>query len=527
MRMRSAFPLCTVVIALLQGGPAQAQAARDIQRPTVHTAQGTLRGAVGSDVRTFSGIPYAAPPTGTRRWRPPGPAPVWTGVRDATKPGSPCPQLNGEAPGEPPKLVGGEDCLFLNVTTPATRPSRSLPVMVWFHGGGFVQGAGSAYDATRLTGQGKVITVTLNYRLGALGHLAHRDLRDPYAGNYALADQQAALRWVRRNIGAFGGDPANVTIFGESAGGFSVCAHLAARGSRGLFHKAIVQSGPCGNDFVTLPRAQARAQRLAADLGCTTDVLACLRAKPAADLAPIGSDEIFTATARIGDMPWIFTAGTSALPLQPLDALRRGRAAQVPLIQGGTRDEMRPFVAVQFDAQGRPVTAQQYPQITADLFGEDAKAVLDRYPLTRFRTPSLALATVLGDWGRKLGACSQLPAADAAARRTPVYEFEFAEDSSQEILGFPLGASHGSDVPYLLDGPAGANPTNPAKQELSRDMIAYWTRFAATGDPNRPGLPRWPAYHSGGTALSLASGPNGIRPVDLAAAHDCAFWNGR
>ena len=492
----------------------------------MHTTEGTLRGVVTSDVRTFSGIPYAAPPTGARRWRPPGRAPVWTGVRDATKPGSPCPQLDGSTPGRPPKVVGNENCLFLNVTTPAARSSGPLPVMVWIHGGGFVQGAGSDYDPTRLTTQGKVITVTLNYRLGALGYLAHPDLRDPYAGNYALADQQAALRWVKSNIAAFGGDPANVTIFGESAGGFSVCAHLEAPGSRGLFQKAIVQSGPCGNDFVTLKEARARATKIASDLGCTTQVLACLRAKPVMDLLPIGSDRVFTATARIGDMPWIFTAGTPALPLQPLDALRRARTARVPLIQGGTHDEMRPFVAVQFDAQGLPVTAQQYPRILVDLMGDDARAVVDRYPLGRFATPSLALATVLSDWGRKLGACSQLPAAEAAARHMPVYEFEFAEDSEQQIVGLPLGAAHGTDVPYLLDG-LGTPPTTPAKQELSRGMIAYWTRFAATGDPNGPGLPRWPAYRSGGGAtLSLASGPDGIRPVDLATEHDCAFWNG-
>jgi len=451
--MRIRFPLLILAAAVaLLPGTTHAQASGAPQRATVHTTEGTLGGCRHLRRPDFSGIPYAAPPTGARRWQPPGRAPVWTGVRDATKPGSRCPQLDGSTPGRPPKVVGNENCLFLNVTTPAVRSTGPLPVMVWIHGGGFVQG--------------------------------------------------------------------------ESAGGFSVCAHLEAPGSRGLFQKAIVQSGPCGNDFVTLKEARARATKIASDLGCTTQVLACLRAKPVMDLLPIGSDRVFTATARIGDMPWIFTAGTPALPLQPLDALRRARTARVPLIQGGTHDEMRPFVAVQFDAQGLPVTAQQYPQILLDLMGDDASAVLDRYPLGRFATPSLALATVLSDWGRKLGACSQIPAAEAAARHMPVYEFEFAEDSGQQIVGLPLGAAHGTDVPYLLDG-QGTPPTTPAKQELSRDMIAYWTRFAATGDPNGPGLPRWPAYRSGGGAtLSLASGPDGIRQVDLATEHDCAFWNG-
>ncbi|TQS27316.1 carboxylesterase family protein [Microbispora sp. KK1-11] len=492
---------------------------------TVHISQGVLRGLVAPDHRTFAGIPYAAPPTGDRRWRAPGPASAWAGVRDATEPGSPCPQLSGDGPGQPPQPVGDEDCLFLNVTTPATRPAERLPVVVWIHGGGFVQGAGGDYDLTRMATQGRVVTVTLNYRLGALGFLDHPAMDDPYAGNYALADQQAALRWVRRDIAAFGGDPGNVTIAGQSAGGFSVCAHLTAPGSRGLFQKAIVQSGPCGNAFVTRTAARQRATKIAADLGCATRALACLRAKPVAELLPIRSDQVFTATARIGDMPWIFTAGTPALPAQPLEGLRRGTAARVPLIQGNTRDEMRPFVAVQFDAQGRPVTAQQYPEILTGLFGDGARAVLERYPAGD--QPSLALAGVLTDWGRKLGACSQLPADDAAARRAPVYAYEFAESSGQQIAGFPLGAGHAAELPYLMDGPGAIPAFSPAQRELSRDMIAYWTRFAATGDPNAPGLPRWAAYRSGGPVLSLASGPHGVRPVDFVGDHHCAFWNQR
>ncbi|WP_176993915.1 carboxylesterase/lipase family protein [Nonomuraea jiangxiensis] len=496
-----------------------------VDAATVRIAQGTLHGLAAPDHRTFAGIPYAAPPTGERRWRAPAPAPTWAGVRDATTPGNPCPQLDGGGPDRPPAQIGSEDCLFLNVVTPATRPAERLPVIVWIHGGGFVQGAGSDYDLTRMATQGKVVTVTLNYRLGALGFLDHPAMDDPYAGNYALADQQAALRWVRRNVAAFGGDPGNVTIAGQSAGGFSVCAQLAAPGSRGLFQKAIVQSGPCGNDFVTRSAARERATKIAADLGCATQTLACLRAKPVADLLPIGADQVFTATARIGDMPWIFTADTPALPTQPLEALRRGTAAPVPLVQGNARDEMRPFVAVQFDAQGRPVTAQQYPEILASLFGDRAQAVLDRYPADGYPSPSLALAGVLTDWGGKLGACSQLPANDAAARRAPVYAYEFAESSGQQIVGFPLGAAHAAELPYLMDGPGSPPAFSPEQRELSRDMIAYWTRFAATGDPNAPGLPRWAAYHPGGTVLSLASGPHGVRPVDFVSGHHCAFWN--
>ena len=518
----TSLPFAALPIALLVSlgtGVAHAQA----DPATVRITQGTLHGLVAPDHRTFSGIPYAAPPTGDRRWRAPGPAPVWTGLRDATEPGSPCPQLDGGGPGRPPEQIGSEDCLFLNVTTPATRPAERLPVVVWIHGGGFVQGAGSDYDLTRMATQGKVVTVTLNYRLGALGYLDHPAMKDPYEGNYALADQQAALRWVQRDIAAFGGDPGNVTIAGQSAGGFSVCAHLAAPGSRGLFQKAIVQSGPCGNPFVTRTVARQRATKIAADLGCGTRTLACLRARPVAELLPLGSDQVFTATARIGDMPWIFTAGTPALPVQPLEALSHGTAARVPLIQGNTRDEMRPFVAVQFDAQGRPVTAQQYPQILAQLFGDGARAVLERYPAGEH--PSLALAGVLTDWGGKLGACSQLPANDAAARRAPVYAYEFAESSDQQIADFPLGAGHAAELPYLMDGPGAAPAFSPAQRELSRDMIAYWTRFAATGDPNAPGLPHWTGYRSGGPVLSLAAGPHAIRPVNLSSSHHCAFWN--
>jgi para-nitrobenzyl esterase len=508
-------------------GVANAEASAD--PAVVVTGSGAVRGVVAADHRTFSGIPYAAPPVGDLRWRAPLPAALWTSVRDATLPGSPCLQMGGP---DGSTVVGSEDCLYLNIVTPAGSDAGRLPVMVWLPGGGFVSGAGSDYDSTRLAVQGHVVVVTVNYRLGALGFLDHPALAatDPAAGNYGIADQQAALHWVRNNISQFGGDAHNITLFGQSAGAYSICTHLASPSSASLFQKAIVQSGPCANSMVTRPVAEARATQVASDLGCSTaiDTRTCLRAIPATRLVGIGGDQVFTATARIADLPWLPVAGTAILPYQPLEAMRRGLAARVPLIQGSTRDEMRPFVAVNYDVRNRPVTADQYPGILAQVFGNDAAAVLARYPASAY-PPGVALATALTDWGRKLGACTVLPTDQAASRQARVYAYEFAEDSGQIFAGFPMGVGHGAELPYLLDGtfngPGGTPTLNPQQQQLSRQMITYWTNFAATGDPNGVGLPTWHAYRGDGRLLSLAAGPEGIMPTDFSRAHQCGFWN--
>jgi para-nitrobenzyl esterase len=494
--------------------------------PVVHTASGAVRGLVYADHRLFSGIPYAEPPVGALRWRPPQPVRPWRGVRDATRPGPVCPQFAGNG-----TITGSEDCLYLNVTTPRLARDSRLPVMVWIPGGGFVLGAGSDYDPSRLATQGRVIVVTVNYRLGALGFLDLPALKAQSAdsGNYGLADQQAALRWVRRNITAFGGNPHNVTVFGQSAGAYSMCAHLAAPGSRGLFTRAIVQSGPCGNSFVTDSTAEARGLEAAAQLGCSqpATMVACLRSKPAASLVPLGAGSVFTATTPIGDLPWMPVVGTPVLPVQPLVALRSGTAARVPLMQGSTRDELRPFVALQFNPPSQKVTAQTYSAILSQVFGSRAAAVLARYPVSHYPSPGIALATVLTDWGHKLGACPVLPADDAAARHSPVYAYEWAQDSGQTLAGLPLGAPHGGELPYLFDGSFTQQPplSDPAQLELSRQLISYWTNFAGTGNPNGGGLTPWPAYHANGPVLSLASGPQGITTTNFATAHQCSFWN--
>jgi carboxylesterase type B len=483
---------------------------------TIRISDGRIRGTVTPDHRSYQGIPYAAPPVGPLRWRAPRPARPWSGVRDATRPGPPCPSLSGR----PPQVIGSEDCLSVNVETPREVSIR-LPVMVFVHGGGFANGSGALYDPTRLVTRGRVVVVTFNYRLGALGSLDHPAVHDPYAGNFGLADQQAALRWVRRDIAAFGGDPGNVTLWGQSAGAFSTCAQLAAPGARGLFDKAIVQSGPCGNSLLTRPQAQRRGLAAAAKLGCPDPGTAaeCLRAKPFQDLTGLDQDQVYTVHRRIAGLPWLPVAGTPALPLQPLTALRLGRATDVPLIQGGTKDEMRAFVAAKYDATGHPVTAAQYQDIVHTLFGsENARAVLAAYPLGRYPTPSLALATLLTDDGSMLGACSQLPADDAAARR--VFAYEFAEPADYAIGDLPFGAAHGTDLRYFFDGLyQGPNPPPlTGRREILADrLIGYWTRFAHTGAPSG----RWPAYGHG-TVLSFST--DRIAPVDLTTEHHCTFW---
>jgi para-nitrobenzyl esterase len=524
----SGVPLAVGTLVGVAAGSATADdsAVRRSDGPIVRTADGSVRGTVAADHRTFQAIPYAAPPVGALRWRAPQPAAPWSGVRDATQAGSPCPQMGADGPDQPLRPTGSEDCLYLNIDTPRPATSRPLPVMVFLHGGGFVGGSGAPYDPTRITTQGHVVFVTLNYRLGALGFLDHSALKDRYAGNFGLADQQAALQWVRRNIAAFGGDPGNVTLWGESAGAFSTCAQLAAPGARGLFHKAIVQSGPCGNAMLTPQVAQQRGLATASKLGCTDSqtAAACLRAKPFLDLVGLDEDQVHMPHRYITGLPWLPVAGTPALPLQPLTALQHGLAANVPLIHGGTKDEMRLFVAEAYDGQKHPVTAAEYPRILQTMFGpKDAQAILAQYPLSRYPTPSLALATLLSDDGHMIGACGQLPGDEAVARRSTVYAYDFVEPSNEVINGFPIGAHHGVDVPNFFDSRfPGAKPPvrTPAEKAFADKLVSYWTTFARTGNPG----PDWPAYHHG-SALSLSIGR--IGPVDLARDHQCRFWESR
>ncbi|MQA01832.1 MAG: carboxylesterase family protein [Streptosporangiales bacterium] len=338
--------------------------------------------------------------------------------------------------------------------------------------------------------------MTANYRLGALGFLRHASLRDPFAGNFGIADQQAALRWVRGNIAAFGGDAGNVTLWGESAGGFSVCAQLSSPAARGLFDKAIVHSAPCGNDLLTRREAERRGQDAVGALSCgaAADVAACLRNRSARELAALWSDRQLV--------------------------FRTGVANSVPLIHGGTREEMRSIIASKYDAVGEPVSAVQYRQVVEEMFGNDANRVLAEYPHADFDTPSIALATALTDEGGQVGTCTQLPYNDAADKRAPVYAYEFAEPMDTVVGDMPYLASHGADIPYYFDsylpGPP-APPMSQPRQRLAQNLIDHWTTFARTGHP----AAGWRTYRDG-VAMSFHS--ERVGPVDIAREHRCGFW---
>ena len=498
-----------VVAALLATAvPAAAQPVHT--KDVVQTDLGQVRGTVAEDYRLFQGIPYAAPPVGDLRWQPPRPAKRWQGILDGTAPRSQCAQL--AVLGVPE--THGEDCLYLNVTTP--RRSHHAPVMVWFHGGFFTSGSGAIYDGRRLAVTGDVIVVTVNFRLGPLGFLALPDLSAEHlgiqSGNYGLEDQQAALRWVRRNISAFGGDPGNVTIFGESSGSASVCLHLTSPTAAGLFDRAIGESGSCANPQWDKQTAENAGTAFANRLGCTD--AACLRAKPAGDLLH----------AWTGGGPAV---GGREFPIQPPDALRQNRFQHVPLLLGNNLDEQRFGTSLQFDATGHPVTPEQYESIIRTSYGPHADQVLQRYPVANYPTPSIALATVRTDTGTPLSTCDNLTAYRLAARQhVPVYAYQFADRTAPPLVDVPNfdeGAEHGTELNYLFANVFG-RPLTADQLTLADTMVRYWTTFARTGNPNGRATPHWPRFRDAGDVLSLDLGRGGIRPTDVAWASNCEFW---
>ena len=525
--------LTAVVSAALTVVPAATSVPPDPDPTVVRTDAGYVRGVADDDVVRFSGVPYAAPPTGDRRWTAPRPPRPWPGVRDATAPAASCPQVGYDEEFDP-IVAGEEDCLYVDVVAPARpRHDGRLPVVVWLHGGNLASGGAAEFDGARLATGGDVVVVTVNYRLGALGFLSAGafDAEGTTSGNYGLLDQAEALRWVRRNAAAFGGDPRRVTLAGQSAGARSVCTHLASPGSRRLFQQAIVQSGACANPVMNKADADHKGAEAIRTLGCADvggarDVAECLRATPVSDLVLELASPGLPVTAERREDLWGPVAGTPYLPLQPIDAIRRGSAAGIPLLVGSTHDEMRGIVLGRLP----DLTGEGYESAVHTAFGADAPRVLRRYSVGDFATPAVALATVLTDWGGGIGSCPVLETARTAARHAPVFAYELLEDSEQFEGEVSYGAYHGWDLPFLWDTaipfsqyPDLADMTAPQRR-LSRAMIAYWTAFAHRGDPNHAGLPRWAGLRAGSSSV-LGLDSDSIGRTPFAADHRCGFWD--
>ena len=511
-----------VVLSVVAGGPGVLMAAST--SPVVATDLGPVRGVATGTMQEFRGIPYAAAPVGDLRWRPPQEHERWNGVRDATTFGPHCPQV--ASPYGTPSA--SEDCLFLNVFTPAkTNEGRPhlFPVMFWVHGGGLVVGESDGYDPSNLVAEG-VIVVTINYRLGELGFHAHSVLAAESSagasGNYGLLDQQAALRWVRRNIRAFGGDPDNVTIFGESAGGLSVHSQLASPRAAGLFHKAIVESGAYSLVQPSLSAAEAAGAAFAASAGCAdpSTAAACLRSLPVA-----------TILAHQPSGTMVPNLDGFVLPQTVRAAFSTGQFNHVPVIEGSNHDEWRLFVAQTEATTGKPLTPAGYiPAIAATLGVPAATATFIGtvvYPLNAYPSPSVALGAIGTD---VVFACNARLSSRFLSQYVPTYQYEFNDPNAPMLffasISFPTGASHASELQYIFDvleTPVPSPGLTPAQEQLSKTMVRYWAEFARTGNPNSSEAPPWPPYGSSDQFQSLHP-PTPVASTGFAADHKCAFW---
>ena len=478
------------------------------------TDKGAVRGTVQAGMRRFLGIPYAAAPVGALRWRPPRPHARWTGCRSATAFGNPCPQLESLQW----RRSTNESCLFLNVFAPLVSPAGTgAPVMVWIHGGGLTSGRSNDFFPVGLVAR-NVVVVTINYRLGVLGFLADPALsaESPHgsSGNYGLEDQQAALAWVRRNIRRFGGDPQEVTLFGQSAGGVSVHDQLASPTAHGLFQRAIVDSGDYAGTQPSLSAAEAAGATFAARVGCSANDAACLRRVPVATL--LANQPSFDVTPVVD--------GT-VLARTITSAFTSGRFNHVPVIEGSNRDEYRRFLATAAPGGWPVVRAAGYQAAIAATLGvgsTSATRIASRYPLRRYPSPDLALAAAATD---DIYACPAHAATQALSRYVPTYQFEFDDTGAPRTFPgppsrFPLGAYHGAELAYLFTL-RGSPPLTGVHAQLARAMLDLWTTFASTGDPGTG----WPRYTRTTTETELLAAPQPVTETGFAAVHQCAFWS--
>jgi len=466
--------------------------------PVVATALGKVQGKMldAGKVKAFLGMPYAAPPVGELRWKAPVAAVAWKGVRDATKFGARCEQwpiwkdyiFDDAGP--------SEDCLFLNVYAPvAARAGSKLPVMVWIHGGGYAAGSGSEprYNGTALAEQG-VVLVTLDYRLGVFGFLASEDLakeNDGHAGNYGLMDMVAALRWVKANSAAFGGDAANVTIFGESAGSFAVSTLMVAPEAQGLFHKVIGESGAAFSTVIqmdTVAKRGTQDQAFASSLGA--DNLAALRALPA--------EKALEAAQKLGVVRFSPVVDGKFLPENVAALYAAGKQAHVPAIIGWTHDERAGTLSKDMTAAGWKAWAKEHQGERAAEFLKAFPADSDAQAMRSADDLTTAGFIALGAW--------KWVEAQVKTGQAPVYRYRFDLPATPSEM-HPEGkyAFHSDELEYVFGTLATRHGATWREEDhrLSQQMMVYWTNFAKTGDPNGKGLVAWPRYDKSGELLFL------------------------
>ncbi|MGW6577149.1 carboxylesterase/lipase family protein [Streptomyces sp. NPDC054945] len=520
---RSLLGTALALVALLASVPPAAASSASPSggspRPVVTVAQGGLRGRSRDGAQEFLGVPYAAPPIGDARLRAPAPPPRWTGVRDATRQSPACLQFSPFGLSDPAAV--SEDCLYLDVYRPrTTRPGARLPVIVWMHGGAYSQGTGTQFGGRTMADLTQSVVVSINYRLGQLGYLQLPELgreNSLRSGSFGLMDQLEALRWTRANIAAFGGNPGSVTISGQSAGSGSVCALLAAPSAAGLFHRAVLQSGPC--TLLGTPEradAEGQARAFATTAGCTAsaEVATCLRAASGAALVEAARTLPTRGPA----------AGDGLLPVAPARAIGSGAWNKVPVLIGSTRSEARFFVALT-----QPyLTAEQYTAQILAGHGAAGPEVLARYPVATYGSPYLALSAVMTD---STFACHTAWTAQSFASQVPTYVYEFDDPRSPTLAGAQVPGldesnAHSAELAYLHDFTMGERPLDPAQVALGNRMKRYWAAFARFGAPVVPGQTAWPPTGVGaGAGAVLTLDPAGTRTTtSFEAEHQCAFW---
>lgn len=495
------FRLCVIAwsLAALFAQPAAAD-----QDPIVRAPAGTVKGVAEGAVNVFKGLPYAQPPVGAARWKPPVEMPAWNGVRDATKFGAACIQPKARSGSIYSWDLGAvsEDCLFLNIWS--KQGASNAPVMVWIHGGALTTGSGSEpmYEGTKFAERG-VVVVSINYRLGVFGYLAHPKLtaesNGSISGNYGLLDQIAALRWVKRNIAAFGGDPANVTIAGESAGALSVMYLMASPSARGLFHKAIAQSAY----MISTPELkQARfGEQSAESIGAR--IVSAVGAKDLASLRALDAQKLIEAAAGLGYFP-LATIDGRVLPRQLVDVFDSGEQAPVPILTGFNSGEIR---SLRFLAPPVPKNGKAYESQIRDRYADLADQFLRLYPNTNLEESILAATRdALYGWTSERLVRKQT----ALGQRAFLYLFDHGYPAADKA---GLHAFHASELPYVFGTASRTPPLWPKVPEAAADtrlsdaMLDYWAGFIRSTEPRAEGHAAWQAYGSTRAYMTFATEP--------------------